>query len=322
MKQLLPLSLSLCLMTSCGPGTPNSSTSGTPAASAANDSALEQELNTAERLSANSAQLSVTQARNVFFPLTGRLPQVPLDVSAYASFSQDVTPPMLAAANSLVSGAEDAREREEYRTLFNDMIRQLLSGINNNLTLYQGLLESTQVVPGGIANPTETFEALTGIFQATEYTERFLAQLGQFPGLLPDSVRSLQAIQNQQAVVNNGVLKTLEQVNDVQVLAAGYRTLIETLTRPALLAVLTTLATRIFGAENVALRQPVITPVQTNPNPTEAVIRESADQYRVIKVVDGRLDNQLVQDSRGLSAADFLNNTTVVQVQNPAPTGN
>lgn len=313
MQKLMLLFLSLHLA-ACTAGASPTSTQPAPQS----DPGLQQELDTAAELNKSSAQLSVTQAQNAYFGVSGELLGVPLSVAAYQRLEAEVLPPMLAAANSMALNATDEQLKEDYQRLFNDISQQLLRGINNNLTLYQGLFETNQTLSGQINAPAETFEALTEIFQATEYTERYLTQLGQFSQLLPNSPQLVVGIQNQQAVVVNGVLKTLDQVEDTTVLQQGYQALVQTLTRPELLSVLTQLAVKVYGSENVARRQSELTPVQTNPNPTEAVIRESAEQYRLIKVENGRLQHTVIQDTRGLSASDYLNQTTVVQVQNPA----
>jgi hypothetical protein len=299
--------------------TPPFQTTAPPSSSS--NSGLQQELDKASQLNASSAQLSVTQAQNAYFGVTGELLNIPLEVSAYERLEAEVLPPMLAAANALALSTEtNANVKADYQRLFDDISQQLLRGINNNLSLYQGVFESSQTLANSIDPPADIFQALTDIFQATEYTERYLAQLGQFSQLLPNGVSLLRGIENQQAVVVNGVLKTLDQVEDPLVLQQGYEALIKTLTRPQLLPVLTQLAVKVYGAENVALRQPELTPVQTNPNPTDAVIRESEQRYRLIKVENGRIQHTIVTDSRGLSASDYLNQTTVVQVQNPAGT--
>lgn len=289
--------------------------------SGSSNSGLQRELDKASELNSSSAQLSVTQAQNAYFKVTGGLLNIPLEVSAYERLEAEVLPPMLAAANALsLSTENNDAVKSDYQRLFDDISQQLLRGINNNLSVYQGFFESSQTLSGSINAPADIFQALTGIFQATEYTERYLAQLGQFSELLPNGSSLLRGIENQQAVVVNGVLKTLDQVEDPLVLQQGYEALIKTLTRPQLLPVLTQLAVKVYGAENVALRQPELTPVQTSPNPTDAVIRESEQRYRLIKVENGRIQHTIVTDSRGLSASDYLNQTTVVQVQNPAGT--
>lgn len=287
--------------------------------SMSDSSGLQQELDKASELNASSAQLSVTQAQNAYFTLTGELLNIPLAVSSYERIEAEVLPPMLAAANALTLSTEsNTGVKTDYQRLFNDTSQQLLRGINNNLSLYQGFFEANQTVSNTIDTPADIFQALTDIFQATEYTERYLAQLGQFSQLLPNATASLRGIENQQAVVVSGVLKTLDQVEDPQVLIQGYEALVKTLTRPQLLPVLTQLAIKIYGVENVALRQLELTPVQTNPNPTDAVIRESEQRYRLIKVENERIQHTIVTDSRGLSASDYLNQTTVVNIQNPA----
>lgn len=284
-----------------------------------NSSGLQQELDKASELNASSAQLSVTQAQNAYFAVTGDLLSIPMAVSAYERLEAEVLPPMLAAANALALSTEsNVSVKADYQRLFDDTSQQLLRGINNNLSLYQGFFEANQTVSNTGDAPADIFQALTDIFQATEYTERYLAQLGQFSELLPNSAVSLRGIENQQAVVVSGVLKTLEQVDDPQVLSQGYDALVKTLTRPQLLPVLTQLAIKVYGAENVALRQAELTPGQTNPNPTDAVIRETDQRYRLIKVENDRIQHTILTDSRGLSASDYLNQSTVVLVQNPA----
>ena len=311
-NRTLFLFLSLSL-TACATGSGGGPTSVPPPTTGNSD--IQQELDRASELNTDSARFSVIQSQNAYFQITGDLLTVPINVSAYERLNSEVLPPMLAASNWLVISNTQNELRQEYERIFNDSAAQLLRGINNNLSLYQGLFEANQTF--GINNPAGTFEALTQIFQATEYTERYFTQLGQFAGLLPESQRSLTAILNQQSVVVNGVLKTVDLVEDRAVLLQGYQSLVETLTRSELLPVLTQLAIEVYGSENVALRQPTVTPIQTNPSPTEAVIREAPDQYRVISIESGRLQNTLVTDTRGLSASDYLQQTTVVQVQNP-----
>lgn len=306
--------LFMSLLSAC-----SASPSQTTASPSISSSGLQQELDKAAQLNVSSAQLSVTQAQNAYFAVTGVLLTIPLEVSAYERIEAEVLPSMLAAANALTLSTEsNTSVKVDYQRLFDDISQQLLRGINNNLSLYQGLFEANQTVSNTIDTPADIFQALTDIFQATEYTERYLAQLGQFSQLLPNGASLLKGIENQQAVVVNGVLKTLVQVDDPQVLKQGYDALVKTLTRPQLLPILTQLAIKVYGAENVALRQPELTPVQTNPNPTDAVIRESEQRYRLINVENGRIQHTIVTDSRGLSASDYLNQTTVVQVQNPA----
>jgi len=287
---------------------------------------LAQELNEAASINLESARNSVNQARNVYFNVSGQLLQVgALDVGAFQAVRNDVLPSMLAAANSLTVITESAEPvvqlKTEYQSLFSDIVTQMLNGINNNLRIYQNFIESPQSLDGtGVTTPNQVFVELALLFQATELTEQFAAQLAQFQGLLNNATDVLGGIRSQQSVVINGVLRTAGGIEDQATLQQGYLTLVQSLTRSELLGQLAQLARQAYGEQNVALNQSELTPTQSNPNLLQMVVRESDSNYRVIRIEDGRLINELRSDSRGLSAADLLNQSNVVVVREaPSP---
>lgn len=286
---------------------------------------LDQQLDEAAQLSLNSAQNQINQARNVYFNLSGRLLQTAqVDTEAFAGVRNDVLPPMLAAANVLVSldAESTARQRlqEDYQALFSDSSSQMLNGINNNLAIYQNFIEAPQSLDGqGVTPPNDVLLALAALFQATEMTEQYVAQLAQFQALLSNASAVLSGIRNQQNVLINGILNLSNRIEEPQALQSAYLTLVQSLTRPELLAQLAQLARRTFGDNRVALNQSELTPVQPNPSLLQMVIQESDNQYRLIRITEGRLTNELRTDTRGLSASDLLNESNVVVVREPSP---
>lgn len=285
---------------------------------------LSQQLNDAERLNLESAQNQINQARHVYFNLSGRLLQTtPVDVLAFQAVRNEVLPAMLAAANALVSLDIELEQgsdlRTEYQTLFSDSSSQMLNGINNNLAIYQNFIEAPQSLDGmGVRPPDEVLIALSDLFQATELMEQYVAELSQFQGLLQNGTRILNGIRNQQNVVINGVLTISGRIQDPEALQKAYLTLVQSLTRPELLSQLAQLARRTFGDSHVALNQSELSAVQPNPNLLQMVVQEDEHQYRVIRVLEGRLQNELRTDMRGLSAADLLNESNVVVVREPS----
>lgn len=286
---------------------------------------LDQQLDDAAQLSLNSAQNQINQARNVYFNLSGRLLQTAqVDTAAFESVRNDVLPPMLAAANALVSleAESDHRQRlqEDYQSLFSDSSSQMLNGINNNLAIYQNFIEAPQSLDGqGLTPPNDVLTSLAALFQATEMTEQYVAQLAQFQTLLSNGSAVLSGVRNQQTVVINGILNLSNRIEEPQALQSAYLTLVQSLTRLELLAQLAQLAHRTFGDSRVALNQSELTPDQSNPGLLQMVVQEAENQYRLIRVSEGRLVNELRTDTRGLSAADLLNESNVVVVREPSP---
>lgn len=285
---------------------------------------LDSQLQEAGELNLQSARNHLTQARNVYFQLSPNLIVVDTDVDAYQKMVSEVLPAMLGAANSLtVLSADDTDVnalKTEYQSLFSDIMAQMLLGINNNLRIYQNTLESPQSLEGASEETAAvTLTNLTGLYQATEYTERFTAELSQFQSLLVNSGNVLNGIRNQQSLVINGVLRVAEKVSGSDALQSAYLKLVQSLTRVELLNQLAQLAQRAFGAERVALRQSELTPVQSNPNQVQMVVRETDTRYRLVRIENDRLVNEVITDSRNLSAADLLNQSNVVVIRdNPS----
>lgn len=282
-------------------------------------SPLSAELDEATRLNLQSAQNSLLQARNTYFQVTAQLITVSTDVEAFRKVSANVLPPMLAAANSLSSAGEsdDAnRLKSEYQTLFNDIVTQMLNGINNNLRIYQGFIDAPQALDGqGPTSASTAVEDLTDLLVATESTEQFVTQLSQFQTLLTDVSNILNGIQNQQNQVINGTIKFANAIEDPAELIRAYQAVVVTLTRPQFFNQIRDLAIRAYGENNVATRRSEVSPTQPNPNLLNMVVRESETQYRFIREENGRLVNEVLTDGRGLSAADFLSQSNVVVVR-------
>ena len=303
----------------------NACESANPVASPGLSSPLEDQLDEAARLNLQSARNSLQQAQNLYFQLSAPLISVSTDVPVYRRLVNDMLPAMLSAANSLTvsssADSEQAQLKAEYQELYSEAMTQIVQGINTNLAVYQGMIEAPQSLDGsaGANNARQALAELTALFQATEYAERFSAQLAAFPSLLSNASAVLTGIRNQQSVVINGVLKLSEQADSAEAVQASYQTLVQTLTRPELLNQVAQLARRAFGDSRVALRQSELTPVQPDPNQIQLVVREETDRYRLIRISEGRLVNEVMVDTRGLSAADLLFQSNVVVVTSPQP---
>jgi hypothetical protein len=317
---LLPLLwASLSLVACQTPGT----TAPPPATSGLSPD-LQNELNATQDTLSLSVQNNLNQARNNYFSLTGRLMTLDTDVPAFAEMVNQVLPALLGAANSLNTLTGDTADslKADYRALFSDSVAAMLNGINTNLQLYQGFFEAPQSL-GSSANSsaTEALEALSGIFQASEYTERYIAELAQFQALTPtsESQQLLNGIQNQQSVLLSGVLSFSTQGASSEAVKQAYHTIVGSLTNPNFFNQLLRLAVAAFGESQVAYRQNQLTPSQSNPNAVVMVVQEDATTYRMINFENNQLTNRITQDSRGLSAADLLNQSTVVVMPSPRP---
>lgn len=316
-RYILAAALSLALLASCEAENPITSTNNGAS------SALDAQLDEASRLNQQSARNSLQQAQNLYFQLNAPLISVSTDVGAYEKIVNELLPPMLSAANSLTTGAstdtDTAQLKADFQELFSDVMTQAVLGVNNNLQVYQSMIEAPQSLDGttGAVSTTQVLRELTSLFQATEYSERFAARLNSFPTLLTNGSSVLNGIRNQQNIVINGVLRLSEQTNSTEALQQSYQTLVQTLTRPELLAQLAQLARRAYGESRVALRASELTPTQTDPNQIQMVIQEDGSRYRLIRISEGRLINEITTDTRGLSASDLLFQSNVVVVRNP-----
>lgn len=284
---------------------------------------LETQLDEATRINAQSARNHLQQSQNIYNQINGSLITVSTDVDAYRRLSAELLPSMMSVANSITDAQTDeelTQIKTDFQELFENAVSQALQGINNNLNVYQGILESSQTLgPTSDQDAVETLTDLTALFQATEYTERFTAQLAQFPTLLNNSPSILGGIRNQQNVVINGILRIAEQIKEPESLQSAYLTMAQTLTRLELLPSLARLARQAYGESSVALRQTELTPVQSNPSQIQMVVREAQDRYRIIRNTDGRLTNEQIVDTRGLSASDLLYQSNVVTFASAQP---
>lgn len=292
----------------------------TPLGNQKPSSDIDSELKEAQDINQRSAQNNLTQAGNLFFQISPRLLVTPGDVAAYQGLVTDVLPPMLSAANSLsiaqMSDPETIVLKNDYQALFDDSVAQLLRGINNNLNLYQAFIESPQSLDGvGSITANQALIELVDIFQVTEFSEQYIAQLAQFPNLLNNGTKTLSGIRSQQTVAINGVLRISEHIDSAAALQQAYLTLVRSLTRVELLNQLAQLAKKAYGVERVALNQSELTPTQPNPAQVQMVVRESEDTYRFIRIENDRLVNQVRTDSRDLSASDLLNQSNVVIIR-------
>lgn len=305
------LSLTACEAPDAVPGTISSSTP------------LDTQLEASAQLNQDSARNNLTQARNIYFDLNGQLQNVNQDVTSYRRLTQDLLPSMLAVANSLggstATDSDTTQLKADFQELFSDVVTQAIQGINTNLSIYQGQIESAQMTDTTSASAEKTLPQLTALFQACDYVERFASQLSQFTGLLTNGTAVLNGIRNQQNVVINGVLQLAQRVNSTPSLQSAYQTLVQTLTRTELLAQLAQLAQKAYGESNVAVRSTQLTPIQTDPNQIQMVVREDQTHYRILRIVQSRLSNELLVDTRGLSASDWLHASNVVALPKTQP---
>lgn len=278
---------------------------------------LQEQLTESERINLQSAQNSLTQAQNAYFLISADLLMTSTDVDSFRKLETEILPLMLATANSLetLSPSDEQKYlRDDFQSLFSDVATQMLHGINLNLSIYQGVIESPQSLGGNIS-VTQTLDNLGALFKATEYAERYSRQLAAFSDLLGNASTVRDSLRNQQAVIMNGVLRLSETVKESVDLKALYQTFAQTLTRPELLTKFSDLAHLAFGSENVALNKNELTSGQTNANLIQMVVREDLDRYRSIRIENGVLVNEIKEDSRGLSASDYLNQSNIVVVQ-------
>lgn len=275
-----------------------------------------------------SIRNAINQARNTFLPISGRLQFVPPDLNAYQDASEKVLTALTLAANSLTASslqnvpeAELEALKEDFRQLYTDVLNQMMNGIQLNLQVYQNQFESPQSLGSDLVSASSALQDLGTVFQATEYTKRYISGLSVFESLITQSQTNaaLNTLQNQQTVLMNGILNFSGRVSDAQAVRQAYAQIVQNLNNPLLLNQLIQLAIRAYGEDNVAYRQDQVTTVQPNPNRLILVVRESADQYRQIQIENGQIKNQVIQDTRGLRAADFLNQTNIVFIT-PSPT--
>lgn len=296
---------------------------------------LQEQIDKTTGSNTTSANTALIQSKIIYAQLAGRWNSIsPIDTNAYLETKEKLLPYMFIVANSLSSDTTSTPDKvsltNDFRELYFNSLTQMLKGINNNLTVYQASLETSQIInstdPGSFFANKDTNQALqdlAGIFLATEAAELFSAQIGQYPNITPtdETNKILGGIKNQQTTVINGIINftntgkiTKEQARQ------AYNTIVRSITTPTLLNVLGNLAISVFGKDNVAFKQDEITSTQPNPNSVVMVIREDATTYRLINIENGRVANRISNDTRGLSAADLLNQSTVNVITTPKST--
>jgi len=315
------LSLSLAILLflgACvnGPGVPKEKT-GIPGDLAA-------ELKRTTESNATSADNALNQAKVAYGTLAGRLLTNPIDSESYQLVREKIQPPLFIAASSLA----DSANKDDFRQIYFDTLTNMFRGINNNMLIYQSSIEAAQITDANVANalPPVNDEIITGlanIFLATEATEFFISQFGQFKTIVAEeeTAKILIGIKNQQTTIVNGIVNftNRKMVSGIQS-KNGYQIIAKSITSPTLLPELRRLAEVVFGKENVAFLQEELTPIQTNPNLIVMVIRETDSTYRKISINEGKIVNNVVNDSRGLSASDLLNNSNVNVIRlTPSP---
>lgn len=324
------LILSLCCLLGSIPFSACTDQPVTEAQPSASATALETgDLDSSVSSALLSTRNALNQARNAFLQISGRLQFVAPDLNAYQEASEKVQTALILAAHSLTaSSLRDTSDsdvqtlKDDFRQLYSDVLNQMMNGIQLNLQIYQNQFESPQSLGDKLVSATSALQDLGVIFQATEYTKRYISALSVFDSLITQSQTNsaLSTLQNQQTVLMNGILNFSAQVSDIQAVRQAYAQIVHNLNNPSILNQVIQLAVRAYGQDNVAYRQDQVTTVQPNPNRLILVVRESSDQYRQIQIDNDQLKNQLIQDSRGLRASDFLNQTNVVLLTpSPAP---
>ncbi|PIQ26748.1 hypothetical protein COW36_00665 [bacterium (Candidatus Blackallbacteria) CG17_big_fil_post_rev_8_21_14_2_50_48_46] len=298
----------------------------TPSASAA----FQDQIDVSAGSTALSVRNALNQARNAFLQISGRLQFVSPDLEAYQNAVDKVLPAMVGAANTLTTATASTTDnttdmaalKEEFQQLYSDALNQMLNGINLNLQIYQNQYETPQSLSSGatLVSAEDALKSLSSIFQITEATERYLTELAAFDTLFTQQQpkQALDGLRNQQTVVMNGIFNFSAKTQDTQTIKNAYQMVAKSIVNPALLTQFSNLAIRAYGEEQVAYRKEEVTPNQSNPNRVVMVVREDGDHYRSLQIESGTLKNQLVQDSRGLRAADFLNQSNIVVVT-PSP---
>jgi hypothetical protein len=322
-KTIIPFFLSTFLLASCTPGGTVTRPSGIPPE-------LQEQIDRTTGSNTTSGENAILQARIIYGQLVGRWNTVsPIDVQAFADTRDKLLPPMFIVANSLTSDATISTDKQslkdDFKEIYYNSLTNMLKGINNNLQIYQGFLENSQVINATDPNFDDPFDdtgegiaTLANIFVATEITELYVAQLGQFTTISPndETIKLLNGLKNQQTTIINGIINYTTQ-NKITLAQAktAYQIIVKSLTSPTLLSSLANLAITIYGRDNVAFKQDELTAAQSNPNLIVMVIKEDSSTYRMISIDNNRVVNRISNDNRGLSASDILNQTNVVKVQ-------
>jgi len=293
-------------------------------------SELQDQLDRTGQSNITSANNAILQAKVVYAQLVGRWnSNSPLDIEAFRKATAKLLPPLFIVAQSLSSDAAVNTDKQslaaDFKEVYYNSLTNMLRGINNNLLIYQGFLENSQITNATAPdNPFPTTDegiaTLANIFVGTEATELFVAQLGQFTTISPtdETAKLLAGLKNQQTTIINGIINYTSQNGITKDQAkTAYQIIVKSLTSPNLLNALTNLAITIYGKDNVSFRQDELTSAQSNPNLVVMVIREENSIYRLISLENNRVVNRVSNDTRGLSASDLLNqsNVNVVRVQ-------
>ncbi|GIW22343.1 MAG: hypothetical protein KatS3mg068_1350 [Candidatus Sericytochromatia bacterium] len=267
-------------------------------------------------------QNALNQSKIAFNTLVLKFNSIPIDSSAFDEMKTKLLTPMVILATSL-NNIQDKNNSlfTEFNSIYSDSLSNMLRGINNNLLIYQATLETSQSLISNSPNSSlkgmitdEAIVTLAKIFKSSEALELFVTQLGQFTNVIPsdDTKKVLEGIKSQQNIIINGITNFISNgdINREQALEA-YNILISSLINPVFLNPIGNIAKKVFGNENVALIRDEITPNQSNPNLTVMVIKENQSTFRKIRIQDGKVINQVVTDTRNLSASDILNESNV-----------
>jgi len=310
------------LLSSCNNGyIASNPTSSNVQNSILSDDVLNQ-LNNSKDQNEITIQNALNQSKIAFNTLVLKFNSIPIDQSSFDEMKTKLLKPMIILANSL-STIQDKNNPifSEFNSIYSDSLSNMLRGINNNLLIYQSSLETSQSIISNSPDSSlkgmitdDAIVTLANIFKASESVELFVTQLGQFTNIVPetDTRKVLDGIKNQQTIIINGITNFISNgdINNEQGKEA-YNIIASSLTNPVFLNPLGNIAKAVFGNENVALIREEITQNQSNPNLTVMVIKENNSTFRKIRIEQGRIINQVVTDTRNLSASDILNESNV-----------
>jgi hypothetical protein len=323
MRRPLPLVVYLCLISSLM-GTLSACSDSPEATSPVLETLPELTTEASEKALLLSTRNTLNQARLQYFPLAGRLLMIPSDTAAYQELTAQVLPLLLSAANSLnnlqknIADPEVQNLKSEFDSLYAEISEQMDRGVQLNLNFYQNQFENTISLPvsQSEAGFSPALNDIAQLFESLEQIERYQTTLAPFTILLSSKTpaQQLQTLANQQTILISGVLRFSAGLTNPQSLRQSYEILARSLSQPALLNAFYQLALRVFPENQIAYRRDEVVSGQSDPNKIVMVIREAPTQYRQLQIENGQIKNQLVQDQRGLTAADFLNQSQVVVI--------
>jgi hypothetical protein len=319
----------LFLVNSCDETPSSLNTLPSPSSSSILSDDVINQLQKSQNQNEMTIQNALNQSKIAYNSLVLKFNSIPIDSSSFDEMKTKLLTPMVVLGNSL-NRVQDKNSSlfSEFNSIYSDSLSNMLRGINNNLLIYQSSLETAQSI---IANSPDNslkgmitddaIVTLANIFKSSEDVELFVTQLGQFTNVIPDSdtKKLLEGIRNQQNIIIGGITNFVSNGGISRDQAKEAYTIISTsLTNPVFLNPLGNIAKAVFGNENVALIREEITPEQSNPNLTVMVIKENDSTFRKIRIDQGKVINQVVTDTRKLSASDILNqsNVNIIKVNN------